>query len=439
MAIGRFYQRLPTAVNQDFQPDDPASARRCERLLRAVDARDAERIREDAVSIALRPLRFPRSAQFQLAIDGPSGAVALMADGRPTNVEIAVTATHRPPGAAQWMLTYNPDELAVALPGESAAVPPDKWVDFSLGQDATRLSTRSPPKRSAAAETSLTVSVRSGDKTEARRVSIRLPSPDVVDLVVRRTVAAGQRLVEGTDSFRLLPFPNRTNTYRLALVNRSRRARNVLVQWFPVGQLPAGRQPSRELLLDPSGSPWPGLKPIIGPLEMKLPASEDEVPIPFPQPKPAAADKAVEKAVDKGAAGPEAAAPAPLPSTGLACVIRDAPSGQVNQVNQVNQSTRSTRSTRSTGEVNQARWIKWIDLSPRPPKEYVTPRVRYDAREGQVHIDVRPGAADELPPLSAETPITVVWNTEGELGPDVAVKNEALIAAPDETASLYAT
>ena len=65
--------------------------------------------------------------------------IALMANGRPTNVEIAVTATHRPPGAAQWMLTYNPDELAVALPGESAAVPPDKWVDFSLGQDAARL------------------------------------------------------------------------------------------------------------------------------------------------------------------------------------------------------------------------------------------------------------------------------------------------------------
>ena len=68
----------------------------------------------------------------------------------------------------------------------------------------------------------------------------------------------------------------------------------------------------------------------------------------------------------------------------------------------------------------------------------MTPRVRCNAREGRVHIDVRPGTADELPPLSAETPITVVWNTEGELGPDVAVKNEALIAAPDETASLYA-
>ena len=97
----------------------------------------------------------------------------------------------------------------------------------------------------------------------------------------------------------------------------------------------------------------------------------------------------------------------------MACVIRDASSGE-------------------------PKWIKWLDLAARPPKEYVTPRVSYDAREGKIHIDVQPGPADELPPLSRETPITVVWDTQGELGPDVAVKNEGLIAAVGQTAALYA-
>ena len=61
-----------------------------------------------------------------------------------------------------------------------------------------------------------------------------------------------------------------------------------------------------------------------------------------------------------------------------------------------------------------------------------------DAREGRIHIDVRPGPADEIPPLSPRTPITVAWNTEGELGPDVAVKSEAVIEAADQVAALYA-
>jgi hypothetical protein len=405
-AIGQFYQRLPKEINRDFRPGDTASARRCERLLRAVDARDAEQIREDVAAIAVRPVRFPPSAEFHLAIEGPREALSLEPDGRPTTLEIAVTASGRQPGAAQWMLTYNPGELTIDLPGGTTPIAPDKWMDFSLDQEPTRLKYAVIAKASNGRETSLTISVRRGEKSETRRIPIRLPAPDVVDLLVHQIGGVAEQRIQGTDNFRLRPFPNRINSYRFALVNRSGRAKNVLVQWFSVPETPPGRQPSRELVLDASGGPRQGLAPITPPLEMKLPAAEDAVPIRFPEPKPAA--------VEKGAAKPEGTpAPPPLPTTGLACVIRDSAGGE-------------------------AKWIKWVDFAARPPKEYVTPQVRYDAREGKIHIDVRATAAEGLPPLSPETPIAIAWNTEGELGPDVAVKSEALITAPDQTAALYA-
>jgi len=57
-ALGQFYPQLPRAINQNFQARDPAVVRRCERWLRAVDARDAEQVRPNVAAIAVRGVQF---------------------------------------------------------------------------------------------------------------------------------------------------------------------------------------------------------------------------------------------------------------------------------------------------------------------------------------------------------------------------------------------
>ena len=61
-ALGQFYQQLPTLINQNFQARGPAVVRRCERWLRAVDARDAEQVRAGVAAVAVRGVPFPPPA-----------------------------------------------------------------------------------------------------------------------------------------------------------------------------------------------------------------------------------------------------------------------------------------------------------------------------------------------------------------------------------------
>ncbi len=360
-AVGDFYRRLPEEINQ-AQPGEPAAAGQCERRLRAVDARDAAVVRDDVVTMVVHALRFPLSPEFHLAIREPRDTLALEPDGHPMPLEIGVEASGHPPGAAQWMVTYDARELALDFEGGKTPVAPGKWTDFSLAEDVTRLKYAVVARVPGGRETSLTVNVRCGEKSASRRIPIRLPSPDVIDMVVYQTGGRVERRIEASEPFHLRPFPNRINTYRFELLNRAGREKAVRVQFLAVPKLPRGRPPARELVLDAGGNPLSDLVAITPPLEMKLPAGEDAVPIRFPEPKPAAA----EKGAAKGAAASETA-PSPAPQSppigGLACVIRNA----------------------ATGE---AKWIKWIDFAPLRPPRLCRPacklqrRGRQDSRSG---------------------------------------------------------
>jgi len=406
-ALGEFYSRLPQNCNDGFKLGDAGAARRCERLLRAVDARDAEAVRDEVLATLLRAPRFPAVAESRLALRGPRGTMNLEPGGRPTPLELGVEAVGHTAGVGRWMLTYNPSELAID--GEDGKpVSSGQWTEFPLNLDVATLKFVLTAKAATGRETALTATFACGNQRETRRIALRLPSPDAIDMIAFQTCGAGEHRIEGTETFRLRPFPNRANSFRFELVNRSGREKSVSLQWFPLPELPPGRQHSRDLVLDTLGNPRSGMVPIIPSVEMKLPAKEDPVAIHFPESKSAESDKAAVK--------PEAAPPPlqlPNMSGGLACVIRDASSGK-------------------------AQWIKWIVFAPRPPKEYVAPRVRYDARESRIHVEVRLAADEEFPPLSTETPITVTWSAEGDLGPNVAVKSDGLIAAADQTAALYA-
>ena len=61
-ALGQFCSQLPQAINRNLQARDPAAVRRCERWLRAVDARDAEQVLADVAAIAVRGVQFPPPA-----------------------------------------------------------------------------------------------------------------------------------------------------------------------------------------------------------------------------------------------------------------------------------------------------------------------------------------------------------------------------------------
>ena len=61
-AAEQLYPQLPKVINRNFQARDPAIVRRCERWLRAVDARDAEQVLAGVAAIAVRGAQFPPPA-----------------------------------------------------------------------------------------------------------------------------------------------------------------------------------------------------------------------------------------------------------------------------------------------------------------------------------------------------------------------------------------
>ena len=90
-ALGQFYPQLPKEINQNFQARDPAVVRRCERWLRAVDARDAEQIRAGVAAIAVRGVQFPPPAAPASALGGQQDA------GRPQDAQAEMSGAALPP------------------------------------------------------------------------------------------------------------------------------------------------------------------------------------------------------------------------------------------------------------------------------------------------------------------------------------------------------
>ena len=72
------------------------------------------------------------------------------------------------------------------------------------------------------------------------------------------------------------------------------------------------------------------------------------------------------------------------------------------------------------------------------PRDYLQPVVRYDAAHGRISIGV---AADEKwnpPPLTPETPLSILWANAGESTAVGDVFDRASLAAPGQTAALSA-
>ncbi|MCC6126788.1 MAG: carboxypeptidase regulatory-like domain-containing protein [Pirellulales bacterium] len=421
--LGDFYAELPGRIENGLDSSNQSDLRKTERLLRVLDGRDAQSIDSaKALSCTVPPIPEPPPPPPELTIavsdDKP---LALPRKGaRPqetlpfdlnlqSSVPISATVQVALQFEGELIEIVNLENNRPIRPGDAIPVTFDRESSKSL-----KLQARAMRQSDFKAEVNVEAVL---DKRSARKtIPFHLASPDVVDLTI---LAFGHPIGQSSssaDEMRLWPYPNRTTNYTLALVNRSGRARNVLVELFALAA------PQRERNL--KGSPAdilkmlkPDLISLTGPtpLEVSLPADDAPVTITFPKPQSAADEKEQPKAPEKpkpdnpGGQNPaEKAKPLAELTHGMVCAIRDA-------------------------ETKEPRWLKRIDCSPRKPRDYLRPEVSYDAARKRVSIRVAADEALNPPPLSPENPLPIVWADAGE-----AANSEAKITQAGQSAELFA-
>jgi hypothetical protein len=414
--LGTLYGNLPMEINTDPRAADPAQAHRLERLLRAVDARDAWRVTENVRDIAVAAPRLSVLVETRIQVEGPKETLALDPDTS-TPFQVTIHLTGSAPQDVQVTLKYNPSELAILSAEGKLAVGPERTVTISPAKESTTLSYLARPGAETGAKTFLVLTARSGSAAESCKIGFNLPAPDVVALVARGTAGAADGRNQGPDRLVLQPFPNRITPYGLELVNRSGRAKKVTVQVAALPVPPPGERVSGEPAADGAGNLRPDLTMLVPSLAVDLPADATAVPLPFPQSKAQPPEKEAPKPEKPAAAPPPDTRP--LVTKGLVCVVRDA-----------------ARKDKP--------WIKWIDFSPLAPKDYLEPDVSYNAAQRRININVQARPTDSrgqpvaLPPLSAESPIKVLWETAGLLPPNTPRKDQGEISSVGGTASLWA-
>ncbi len=420
-ALGTFYRGLPGRINEDLQSEVPSATAarafvRAERLLRLVDARDAEQVVDDR-SYAVPTIRFPVPADRHLTIAGPAEPLSVAPDA-PTNFQVSISAADTSIRKVEVSLDYLSARLSVT-DSEDRPIVSGRWVEVSLTAGKATVDYRASPVGQSESGVAITASVRASAEPDAPagtcRITFHRAAPDFVDLLIHRTDGI-QDIRTGTDGderFRVRPFPNRVTTYRLDLVNRSDEDKTVEIHLLAVPEVPLGERPTLEHLLDGFGNPRSTVRRLLPqPVTMELQAGDKPRPVPFPAPEPPKAEG------PPPPEGDELAPTKPAVTSGIACVIHE------------------------TGS-DRPPWIKWIDLPPLPPKAYLKPDVQYDPDLGKITIVIGP-IQDELGepdlailPALAERPITIRWDTSAERGLK-GVKDTADLIRADQPAQLFA-
>ncbi len=416
--LGTFYEGLPARIAEGLASADASAVRVSERLLRAVDARDAARVSEAALSIAVRPLPQVTMPEEMLALSGPD-RLELSLDGW---VSLDVEVRVRGAAAADTSLTLQYDTGLVTIEGlgGTPSAGSDRPAPITLQRDQTRqlrYQVRPAVEVSTEVTTPLTLRIKTARRTAIHTIQLTIPAPDVVDLVVAGAGLTTDDRIDDPGWLWLRPFPNRLTSYRFELVNRSGRPKRVSVMLLAVPAPATGQPLARESLVDPLGNYRPGVTVLAGPLEVDLPADAEAVPIPFPKPKPP--EPPAEGAEPKPAAESPDEVTRPAITHGLACVIRQA---------------------------EQKQWTRWVRFSPLLPKDYLDCQVSYNLLERRITIRLRARDMDDdgtpdldvLPPMGPDNPIPVVWETAGVLDPNTEMNDRADLAPPGHEASLFA-
>ncbi len=308
------------------------------------------------------------------------------------------------------------------------AAQPDRWQEVAAalpGKNRLRLEARAV-QIDRWQPTELTLEWKLGEKIARRRVAFQLEPKDQVELVLTRVVEGASPVLQrpaldAADVSECRAFPNRVTDFALALKNLSGRPRAVRVQLWAVPSRSERTSEARKGPLDEFRRLRRGFVPLSEAIELKLPANDSAVPIPFPEPKPdkpepkASAEKPAAKD-EKTKPVEEKAAATPDVSGGIACLIED-----------------------SAGKNS---WTRWIEFVPIQPDEYLEARVGYDHTEGR--IDVRLRLVDQrtrAPLVAPETPVQVTWSILDLAAPEASLAPErtlAKLAAPGEETHLFA-
>jgi hypothetical protein len=426
--LGDFYAGLPGRINQSLEASDQSSQRATERLLRLTDGRDAERIdardpeRTDVRAIACAVPLLPDIQQPANRLTlGVDKSLQLPRKGwLPLAVSLQNTVASS--DTAKVAVQFDADLLEIVDPQNNQPVRPGKQISVAFNQETTKsLKLQARAKRASDFKTNVEIEASLGDQSVRAAVNLRLAPPDVIDLTILAFGHAIRQSSPSADRLRLWPYPNRATTYTLALVNRSGRARNITVELFALPPPPRGERELTGPLVDSAGKPRVGLIVLSGPepLQVTLPADDTPVTITFPPPNAPPDDKAKkepDKAIgDKaGDAKPEEKPkPAAELTHGMVCIVRDA-------------------------ETKEPRWIKRIDCAPRRPRDYVQPTVRYDAGHGRVSISMTADEGMNPPPLSPESPLSIVWENAGESTAVGTVIDRAAVTESGKSATLSA-
>jgi hypothetical protein len=406
--LGVFHRNLPERIRGAIGVSRWDAICTGSRALRLVDARDVAGIPEDAALLALQPMGSrPTPAGELQFVAGPKALTLQPGEWFPFEIVLRATG----PAAADVAITcqYDPaamEVIAADAEGErQRPATPGVSLPVSLATDQTARLRLKARGKNAAGEPQvgpiprgLSIQAVGGQQTASFSMEVTRAPPDVVDLLIQGSGPTVESRGESPDTIWLRPFPNRSTSYRFVLVNRSGRKRNVTVKLDTLGDSGAAMGTLCEAAVE-------------------LPAEPTAVPFPFPAAKPAAPKEPSAKPAELPKTAPE---PPPWVSFGVGCRIRD------------------------TAPPHRE-WTRRIRFSPLTPKEYLDPRVSYDAQRRRILIRLQPRDADGdgkpdlaiLPP-GPDAPIDVVWETADLLEPGTQMNDRAQLTAPAYQAELFA-
>jgi hypothetical protein len=427
---------LPQTI-EDLARDsgNEISARRAELLLPLLDARDARSLPAD---LDWRPrLRvLPPAKEPRLAIQATEELPLDMKEWR--SLKVVVEASGQESEVISTVAKFEAEYLEVRVTGGASITSGDRQL-AKLGSDSRATldwEVRAKTDRVDAAK--LLIHAQAGDLMDDHSVHCGLPKPNEIDLIATRVGRTNSELVSGQDGVQLRAFPNRETAFRLSLSNRSGKKKKVKVELLSVPMQPAakwvpgrlfafdgGLQPGiRRSLFDATDKLLPNAKVLAIAKSLALPDDSAPVEIDFSAPAPLAA--APQPAAPDAAAG---AAP-PMPTVppkpditqGLLCLL--------------------------TNLDNPAeRWLKWIELNPLQPKDYLDAEIGYDLQRERILVTLRPKflpgesqpkLEEALPIGLAEKPISIVWDTTGELPTGSERNDHAVFDGGKPSATLYA-
>lgn len=297
-----------------------------------------------------------------------------------------------PQGAFVW---YREQDLGRDA-GDEGLLARDASLRMNPGQEVT-LRLQAHSRSRAAQPARVNIRAVSRESSARRTLSVNLPTTDTVDLAIDGVPDTWSH----ADGLWLLsPFPNRDNRYRWALTNHHAPTKEVKVELCAlerplITQAPAGSLSAAEAaeFLDSVGT----LRPLATAEKMSIPAGETPIPIPFPAP-PADAPP------------PAAGAPPPeLPhfEHGLLLLVTDLANARVS--------------------------LHRIEVAPQRPRRFVIPRVRYNAIDERIEINL----STENPAAMPTDPVRVSCQVVEPLPPGTQARLSDEMRAPDYTASLW--